>query len=384
MKRICLVGAGLSGVVIARELAATGLPCLVVDQRPHVAGNCHTERDVETGVMVHRYGPHIFHTDNDQIWEYVNRFSDFMPFVNRVKTTVGGRVYALPINLHTMNQFFGKAMSPDEARAFIASVARRDITEPSNFEEQALKHVGERLYKVFFYGYTKKQWGREPSELPASIIQRLPLRFNYDDNYFSHPHQGIPRHGYTDMVIKMLRHELIETRLSCRFEDLDESFAHVFYSGPIDRYYRYQHGELGYRTLVFERRVFVGDRLGTAVMNFGDEEVPQTRITEHRHFSPWEPAPASGKTVCFYEFSRACGRDDAPYYPIRLVEEEATLRRYIERAREETGITFMGRLGTYSYIDMDVTIARALETARNVIPRLHTGNRVPAFLHEPL
>ena len=188
--RICIVGAGFSGAVIARELAEKGYRTLVIDERSHSAGNCHTERDAETGVMVHKYGPHIFHTADEKVWAYINRFGEMMPYVNRVKATVKGKVYSLPINLHTINQFFGKAMSPDEAKAFIVSQARSDIEEPQSFEEQGMKFVGEDLYKAFFDGYTRKQWGVEPSTLPASILKRLPLRFNYDDNYFNHPLSG--------------------------------------------------------------------------------------------------------------------------------------------------------------------------------------------------
>jgi UDP-galactopyranose mutase len=200
MKRICIVGAGFSGAVIARELAEAGFRCLVIDEREHVAGNCHTERDADTGVMVHKYGPHIFHTDDVDVWDYVRRFGEMVPYVNRVKATVRGAVYSLPINLHTINQFFGETLNPAEAERFLAAKARTDIDAPQNFEEQALRFVGEDLYRAFFHGYTEKQWGVPPTALPAAILQRLPLRFTYDDNYFKHPFQGMPRHGYTAIV----------------------------------------------------------------------------------------------------------------------------------------------------------------------------------------
>ncbi len=191
--RVLVVGAGLSGAVIARSLAEKGITCVVIDERNHVAGNCHTLRDPETGIMVHKYGPHIFHTGNKEVWDYVNRFAEMMPYTNRVKANSGDQIYSLPINLHTINQFFGKTFSPDEAKAHIATVARTDIENPQTFEEQALRFVGEDIYRAFFYGYTRKQWGVEPSQLPASILKRLPLRFNYDDNYFNHPYQGMPK-----------------------------------------------------------------------------------------------------------------------------------------------------------------------------------------------
>ena len=196
MRRVLVVGAGLSGAVIARELAERGVPSLVIDKRDHVAGNCHTARDSETGVMVHQYGPHIFHTDDKEVWDWMCRFGEMMPYTNRVKTTVGGKVYLMPINLHTINQFFGKAMGPDEAERFISEEkADRSIEDPQNFEEQAMSMVGEELYEAFLKGYTTKQWGMSPRELPASILKRLPLRFNYEDNYFFHRYQGMARDG---------------------------------------------------------------------------------------------------------------------------------------------------------------------------------------------
>lgn len=368
MKRICAVGAGFSGTVIARELAEAGFQILVIDERNHIAGNCHTYRDAETGVMVHAYGPHIFHTADERVWAYVNRFGVMMPYVNRVKANVRGRVYSLPVNLHTINQFFDAAFSPREAETFIRSKARLDIEQPQSFEEQALRFVGEDIYRAFFAGYTRKQWGVEPSDLPASILKRLPLRFNYDDNYFNHPYQGMPRDGYTEIVRNILDHENIEVRLNCDFRRLDEQFQHVFYSGPLDRYFGYDLGRLGYRTLDFECFRAEGDFQGTAVINYPDPEVPFTRISEHKHFAPWESAQFE-KTIAFREYSRFCERGDIPYYPIRLLKEEQLLRQYEERAAAEAGVTFIGRLGTYQYLDMDVTIARALKTAEEYLEK---------------
>lgn len=206
LMRVLAVGAGFSGAVIARELAEAGHDVTVIDQRDHVAGNCHTARDAATGVMVHVYGPHIFHTGDDEVWSYVNRFGAFRPYRHRVITTVGERAFSMPINLLTINQFFGLNMSPDEARAFLETEADASIDDPQSFEEQALRFVGPRLYEAFFKGYTLKQWGCSPTELPASILKRLPLRFNYDDSYFNHPHQGIPETGYTPIVQAILDH----------------------------------------------------------------------------------------------------------------------------------------------------------------------------------
>ncbi|WP_430255966.1 UDP-galactopyranose mutase [Neorhizobium sp. DAR64872/K0K18] len=380
-KRILLVGAGLSGAVIARKLAEAGHSAVVLDERAHIAGNCFTERDSDTGVMVHVYGPHIFHTDDEPVWDYVNRFQTFMPYVNRVKTTSGGRVFLLPINLHTINQFFGKTLRPDEAREFIASLADTSIGEPKTFEEQALKFVGRDLYEAFLKGYTVKQWGCEPSQLPASILKRLPVRFNYDDNYFFHRFQGMPENGYTEMVERILNHERIEVRLGTRFTRPDAaSFDHVFYSGPLDGYFDFELGRLGYRTLDFDRFSYNGDYQGCAVMNYGDLDIPYTRITEHKHFSPWE---THEKSICYREYSRACGPSDIPYYPIRMADEKALLERYVELARTQQNVTFVGRLGTYRYLDMDVTIREALDTGDAYINALQGKGALGAFFVNP-
>jgi UDP-galactopyranose mutase len=381
MHQILIVGAGLSGAVIARRLAEAGHHAVVIDQRDHVAGNCFTRRDDETGVMVHVYGPHIFHTDDEEVWNYVNGFERFLPYVNRVKTTSGGKVYLLPINLHTINQFFGKTLRPDEARAFIASLSEGSEAEPRTFEEQALKFVGRDLYEAFLKGYTVKQWGCDPGDLPASILKRLPVRFNYDDNYFFHRFQGMPEQGYTVMVDRILDHPGIELRLGTSFRRADaHAYDHVFYSGPIDGYYDHDLGRLGYRTLDFEAFRHDGDYQGCAVMNYGDIDVPYTRITEHKHFAPWE---SHAKSLCYREYSRACGADDIPYYPIRLANEKALLDRYVERARQERGLTFVGRLGTYRYLDMDVTIREAMDASSRYLASLsESGSAMPVFCAE--
>ena len=377
---ILLVGAGLSGAVIGRRLAEAGHACRIIDARGHIGGNCHTARDPGTGVMMHVYGPHIFHTDDEEVWDYVNGFSDFVPFRNRVKSTTRGAVYSLPVNLLTINQFFGRTMRPDEARAFIEDLAETGISEPRNFEEQALRLIGRDLYEAFFKGYTEKQWGCSPTELPASILKRLPLRFNYDDNYFFHRFQGMPRDGYTAMIAAILDHPNIRVDLDTpRAPDMTAD--HVFWSGPLDGYFDYDLGRLGYRTLDFERFTYRGDYQGCAVMNYGDAEVPWTRITEHKHFSPWETHEGS---ICYREYSRACGPDDIPYYPIRLVEEKALLEEYVARAETLSGVTFVGRLGTYRYLDMDVTIREALDTATAFLACGAAERPAPAFLRRPL
>jgi UDP-galactopyranose mutase len=381
--KLLMVGAGLSGAVIGRHLAEAGHDITVVDARDHIGGNCHTVRDADTGVMVHVYGPHIFHTDDAEVWDYVNAFQTFMPYKNRVKTTSRGQVFSLPVNLHTINQFFGRTMRPDEARDFITEEqADTSIADPQTFEEQAMRFVGRDLYEAFFKGYTMKQWGCHPSELPASILKRLPVRFNYDDNYFFHKFQGMPENGYTDMIEKILDHDRIIVHLNTVFDRSQaEDYDHVFYSGPLDGWFDFELGRLGYRTLDFERFTYDGDYQGCAVMNYGEVEVPYTRITEHKHFAPWESHAGS---VCYREFSRECGPEDIPYYPIRQVAEKALLGDYVARAEETTGVTFVGRLGTYRYLDMDVTIREALDTARGFLADVEAGARVPAFYQAPL
>lgn len=382
MNNIIIIGAGFSGAVIANRLADAGIRCHVVDSRHHIGGNCHTERDMETGVMVHRYGPHIFHTDNRDVWDFITQFGEFMPYVNRVKSTVDGAVYSLPINLHTINQFFGKALSPTQAEKLLESLGDSSIADPRTFEEQALRFVGRDLYEAFFYGYTKKQWGLEPSTLPASILKRLPVRFNYDDNYFNHKYQGMPREGYTALVERMLDHPLITLTLGQQIgRDDVASYDHVFYSGPIDGWFGFTEGRLGYRTLDFEPVRADGDLQGCAVMNYGSEDVTYTRIAEHKHFSPWE---THERTIAFKEFSRECRPEDVPYYPVRLVEEQQLLRRYVELARSERGVSFVGRLGTYRYLDMDVTIAEALNAAEAALTSIKSGQPIPAFFVEPI
>lgn len=376
-KNILIVGAGFSGAVIARQLAEQGHRIRIIDQRDHIGGNSYDARDPQTDVMVHVYGPHIFHTDNETVWNYVTQHAEMMPYVNRVKATVNGQVFSLPINLHTINQFFAKTCSPDEARALIAEKGDSSILEPKTFEEQALRFIGKELYEAFFKGYTIKQWGMEPSQLPASILKRLPVRFNYDDNYFNHRFQGMPKLGYTKMIESIANHENITIELQQSFNAEErEQYDHVFYSGPLDAFYSYQYGRLGYRTLDFEKFTWQGDYQGCAVMNYCSLDVPYTRITEHKYFSPWETHEGS---VCYKEYSRECGEKDIPYYPIRQMGEMALLDKYLSLAENEKNMTFVGRLGTYRYLDMDVTIAEALNTADKYLSSLSSNESMPVF-----
>jgi UDP-galactopyranose mutase len=372
MERPIIVGAGLSGAVVARLLAEGGVPSVVVDERSHIAGNCHTDIDEETGILVHRYGPHIFHTDDEEVWDFVNAHTRFRPYVNRVKAVVAGHVYSMPINLHTINQFFDKTMNPTEAEAFIRSI-REDIAEPANFEEQAMSMVGRDIYEGFFAGYTRKQWGVEPTSLPASILKRLPMRFTYDDNYFNHRFQGMPQDGYTAMTASILNHDLIDVRLNETFNGAAEQTAsHVFFSGPLDQYFGYSAGHLSYRTLDFEELRTEQDFQGVAVMNYCDHDTPWTRITDHKYFSPWRLQDTRGSLV-FREYSRSWQEGDTRYYPVRLVDDQKTLTAYTDMIAAAQGVTFMGRLGTYRYLDMDKTIAEAMVIGREALLAFRQG-----------
>jgi UDP-galactopyranose mutase len=364
-KKYLIIGAGFSGAVIAERLSQRqNVEIIVIDERSHIGGNCYTERDTDTGIMEHKYGPHIFNTDNQEVWDYISKFCKMVPYVNRVKAIYDGFVYSLPINLHTINQFFNKSLSPSAAEKFIEGLGDNSIVEPANFEEQAIKMIGHDLYKAFFYSYTKKQWGCEPTELPASILKRLPVRFNYNDNYYANPLQGIPEAGYTSIFTKMLDHPQIEVRLNTKFEysfPLDD-YEHVFYTGPIDAFFNYKYGRLSYRTVFFEKGIANGDYQGNAVINYSDEDIPYTRVHEHKHFTPWENHE---KTIYFKEYSKETLEGDIPFYPKRLPNDLKNLERYQSEVETLNRVTFLGRLATYRYMDMHHVISEALAIAEN-------------------
>ena len=378
-KRYLIIGAGFSGTVLADQLVKHS-DCMIDiwDERDHLGGNCHTSRDAKTGIMVHQYGPHIFNTDKKEIWDYVNSLGEFRPYVHRVKAMSKGKVYSLPVNLHTINQLFGKSFTPDEAKVFLETLADTSITDPQNFEEQALRFIGKELYNAFFYGYTKKQWGCEPTELPASILKRIPVRFNYDDNYHNNIYTGIPVNGYTALMEKLVDHPAITVTLGKRFDpgmDLG-AYDHVFYTGPIDAWFKFKYGRLGYRTVTFETHYADGDFQGTTQMNFCDEEVPYTRITEHKHFTNWEK---HDQTIYFKEFSKETTPSDIPYYPKRLEQDKKLLLQYRTDAEALQGISFLGRLATYRYMDMHHVIGEALDFAKSWLLAVKTGQKPPVF-----
>lgn len=382
MNNVLVVGAGFSGAVLARELAEAGWSVQVIDARNHVAGNCHTRRDAATGVMEHVYGPHIFHTGNDDVWRYLQRFGEWMPFTNRVKAHTGSGIFSLPINLHTINQFFGKALSPSQARVFIESLADKDIREPANFEEQALKYIGRELYETFFRGYTIKQWGCDPAELPPEILKRLPVRFNYNDSYYDSPWQAMPREGYSRVIERILAHPLVRVTLDTPWEStMRGNVDHVFFSGALDEFFGFSEGRLGYRTIRWQREMYEGDFQGNAVINYTGMDVPWTRVLEHKHFAPWE---THARTLVAREFSHETEIGDAPYYPKRLATDRLVLQRYVNRAGRERGVSFIGRLGTYRYLDMHQVIAETLTFSRLWLQANAAGIPPPVFSGLPL
>jgi UDP-galactopyranose mutase len=368
---LVVVGSGFFGLTVAERCAADlGLRVLVIDRRDHIGGNAYSEAEPETGIEVHRYGAHLFHTSNARIWEYANRFTAFTGYQHRVFSVYKGRVYPMPINLGTICEYFGTYMSPDEARALIADQAAAVAPgTATNLEQKAVSMIGRPLYEAFIRGYTYKQWQTDPVDLPAEIITRLPVRYNFDNRYFNDTFQGLPVDGYTAWLERMADHPNIEVRLRAEFADLRSSLigqVPVVYTGPLDAYFGFAAGDLGWRTLDFEQEVLpTGDFQGTSVMNYADEDVPYTRIHEFRHFYPERDWYPDDKTVIMREYSRFAGRGDEPYYPINTAEDRARLLTYRELADAEQGVLFGGRLGTYQYLDMHMAIGAALSMYDN-------------------
>jgi len=375
---LAVVGSGFFGLTVAERCAAElGLRVLIVERRGHIGGNAYSEREPQTGIEIHRYGAHLFHTSNARVWEYVNRFTAFTGYQHRVFSVYKGRVYPMPINLGTICEYFGKVMSPDEARALIAEQAAEVARGGAvNLEEQAVSLIGRPLYEAFIRGYTAKQWQTDPTDLPPEIITRLPVRYTFDNRYFSDTYEGLPVDGYTAWLERMADHPNIEVRLNTEFSALRPELAGnvpVVYTGPLDEYFGYSAGDLGWRTLDFELEVLpTGDFQGTPVMNYADEDVPFTRIHEFRHFHPERAWYPEDKTVIMREFSRFADRGEEPYYPINTAADRARLLEYREMAGRETGVLFGGRLGTYKYLDMHMAIASALNVYDNRLRPLFT------------
>ncbi len=374
---LIIVGAGFYGATIAERAADMGKRVLVLDRRTHIGGNAYSENESETGIEVHKYGAHLFHTPNETVWKYLNRFTAFTDYKHRVYTSLKGQVYSMPINLGTICQFFGRQMTPDEARRLVAEQAAEMAGRmPTNLEEKAISLIGRPLYEAFIRGYTAKQWQTDPRDLPEHVITRLPVRYNFDNRYFNDRYEGLPVDGYTAIFERMLSSHRISVALKTDFfkiRGMVPKTTPVVFTGPIDRFFEFVHGELGWRTIDFDTEVLgVGDFQGTAVMNYADENIPFTRILEFRHFNP-ERDYQTEKTVVVREYSRAATRLDEPYYPINTPADKEKYLKYKEMADKEENIFFGGRLGTYRYLDMHQAIGAALKSFETEIaPRLKT------------
>ncbi len=375
---LLVVGSGFFGLTIAERAAEAGRKVTVIDRRHHIGGNAYSEAEPETGIEVHRYGAHLFHTSNATVWEYVNRFTTFTNYVHRVYTTHKGVVFPMPVNLGTINQFFQAAYTPDEARALVKEQAGEfDVKTAANFEEKGIALVGRPLFEAFFRDYTAKQWQTDPQKLSGDIVSRLPVRYTYDNRYFNDTWEGLPTDGYTAWLERMADHPNIEVKLNVDYFDESQPLSKkatvgqvpVVYTGPVDRYFDYAEGALSWRTLDFEQEVLnVKDFQGTSVMNYPDMDVPYTRIHEFKHFHPERKDIYDGdKTVIMREFSRFANREDETYYPVNTPTDRDGLLAYRELAKGEKDVHFGGRLGTYQYLDMHMAIGSALSLWNNTL-----------------
>ncbi|PLA12114.1 UDP-galactopyranose mutase [Corynebacterium riegelii] len=374
---LIVVGSGFFGLTVAEQAASElGKRVLVVEKRNHIGGNAYSEKEPETGIEVHKYGAHLFHTSNERVWEYVNRFTEFTDYQHRVFAMHDGTAYQFPMGLGLINQFFGKYYSPDEARELIEQ--QREGLDPAaatNLEERGIALIGKPLYNAFVKHYTAKQWQTDPTDLPPEIISRLPVRYTFNNRYFNDKYEGLPADGYAAWLEKMAAHELIDVRLDTDWFDVRDAIraespdAPVVYTGPLDRYFDYAEGHLGWRTLDFEQEVLdTGDFQGTSVMNYNDADVPYTRIHEFRHFHPERAEYPTDKTVIVKEYSRFAEGDDEVYYPINTPEDRSKLEAYRRLAAAESRdnkVLFGGRLGTYQYLDMHMAIGAALSVFDN-------------------
>lgn len=393
---LLVVGSGIFGLTVAERMARRGVKVAVIDRRDHIGGNCYTYPDPHTGIEIHKYGAHLFHTSNPRVWEYVNQFTEFTSYVHKVYTTVRGEVFPMPVNLGTINQFFHAAYTPDEARALVAEQAQevQGHRANENFQTKGISLVGRPLFEAFFQGYTAKQWQTDPAQLPAAIINRLPVRFNYDNRYFNDKWEGLPVDGYTAWLERMADSANIDVRLGVDFFDENQPLNKtatvgqipVVYTGPIDRYFDYAEGDLGWRTIDLELEVLnVGDFQGTSVMNYGDLDVPYTRIHEFKHFHPERDYYPKDRTVIAREYSRFARRADEPYYPIDRADDREKLAAYRQMALESApNVMFGGMLGMYKYFDMHMAIGSALSHVDNILEPFFGGQagKLANFLRE--
>ncbi len=360
-----IVGAGFAGSVLAERLASQhGARVLLIDRRPHVGGNAYDEPN-EAGILYHKYGPHIFHTNSDQVWDYLSQFTDWRPYEHRVRAMVRDKMVPIPINRTTLNELFELDLKTDEEAAEYLASRAEPVEDIKTSEDVVINAVGRELYELFFQGYTRKQWGLDPSELDKQVTSRIPTRTNTDDRYFSDTHQAMPLHGYTKMFEAMLDHPLIEVRTGVDFRDVRDEVdaAHIIYTGPIDEYFDFRFGKLPYRSLKFDHQTLDEEQhQPIAVVNYPDPAVPYTRISEYKHLTG-QDAPV---TTITYEYPSAEGD---PYYPIPRPENQALYKRYEALADSTEGVTFVGRLATYRYYNMDQIVGQALATFRRMDER---------------
>lgn len=367
-----VVGAGFYGAVLAERIANDlGKKVTVIDKRDHIGGNSFSYADEKTNIEIHKYGSHLFHTSNKEVWDYLSRFTEFNDYQHVVYTTYKDKVYTMPINLETINSYYEKNLTPAQAYEFLqAEIKKYHIEDPQNLEEKAISLIGKPLYEAFIYGYTKKQWETDPKNLPANIITRLPVRYNYNHRYFKDKYEGLPIDGYGKVFEKMLDHENINIELGVDYFEIKDQIPNdvkVIYSGPVDRYFDYKHGVLGWRTIDFEvERKEMNDFQGTSVMNYAEADVPYTRIHEFKHYHP-EREQSDKETIIFKEYSRTAGKEDDPYYPINTPQDKEMYAKYLAETKNEAGVIFGGRLGTYKYLDMHQVISMALNTYKSQI-----------------
>jgi len=370
---IIIVGAGIFGSVIAEQCSKDGRKVLVIESRNHIGGNCYTEDDAKTGINIHRYGPHIFHTSNERVWKYINQFTEFNGYKHQCMSRVGKKTYSMPMNLATINQWFKQNWTPAQAKKFFKAYSKA-FKDPQNFEEQAMALMGNDLYCAFFREYTIKQWDRDPKELPASVARRLPVRYNYNTRYYNDPWEGIPVMGYTPIFQKMLDHPNIEVILNTDFFDIKHMIPldkMIVYSGPIDRYFNYKHGVLNWRTCDFEFKTFdTEDFQGVTQINYPTLTIPYTRTIEFKHFHP-ERNYTKNHTVVSFEYSRAAGKHDTPYYPVNTEEDKLKYSMYHLEAKQLKNTIIGGRLGEYMYYDMHQVIAAAISTYEKRIKNVY-------------
>jgi UDP-galactopyranose mutase len=361
-----VVGSGFFGSVIAERIAEDmGEHVLVLDKRNNIGGTSYSKSDRKTGIEYHKYGSHIFHTSLEDVWKYINRFCTFNAYRHKVLTTYDNKVYQMPINLGTINEFYETNLTPHEAEDFIkGEIEKENIANPSNLEDKAVSMIGRPLYEAFIKGYTIKQWGTDPRNLPADVIKRLPVRFSYKSDYFDHPWQGIPEQGYGELFRNLLAHPKIDLYLDTDFfeiRDLIPPECCVIYTGRLDQFFDYKHGILGWRTLRFEREVYqVDDFQGTSVMNYAELSVPYTRTHEFKHLHEEREYPDK-ITLVFREYAEDLAANDNPYYPVNTLKDKELLREYRQEALKLNNVIFGGRLAEYKYLNMDQTIASALK-----------------------